>query len=222
MASNIIYPSEETPPERHSDDFDKWADYHATVFGLGESGHAMTLSWRNLANKIGWTIPELIEATEWIAVNHPPKFPSEHLDAVTNRIRRQRLVFVPRSDNPTIPSYPDCTDCNNTGRVIVPHIRRVRDGQWLTGDEMAVLCECKLGVWFFNRQGDGHAWITLSEYEAVNPSWAEQMKKRQEENAERHRLDIAEGRHKPDPAFQEVIQRILSRYQTERQPGEEG
>jgi hypothetical protein len=67
--------------------FTEWARRHCTVFGLLDAKQvAMVASWQPTFDLLGWTAAELHEATTWLAANAPPRFPSEHLPALRQRV----------------------------------------------------------------------------------------------------------------------------------------
>ena len=204
--------------------FGEWVKHHATVFGLHAEADVMTLlSWEPLFVAAGYTSGDLHAATDWLAVNAPPKFRTEHLGAIQSRIRDTRAVAYRAEMNAGGEDRGTCTLCGGTGRVVVPHVAGVRDGQWVPIDAarggasyytMAVLCRCALGAWVLAHNEEhlrervpGKRLVTLGEYEQRNPRWRVQREQRRREQRERAAL----GRP-PAPDLAAVVARLRAWY----------
>jgi hypothetical protein len=80
--------------------FQDWAKRHCTLFGLLEpKWMAMVASWQETFDLCGWTAEELHAATTWLAAHAPPRFPSEHLPALQDRVREVREETVREKRN---------------------------------------------------------------------------------------------------------------------------
>jgi len=169
-------------------EWDKWLNYHATIFALRDrEGLAMLESWRKVFEGARYTGLELEEATDWLAGHEPPRYRSDHLPALHRRILQTRAVHYRRPE-----VEPDtkgtCTVCGGTGLVNVPHPRGIAQGYWVPiklarGSETTlytatVLCTCALGRWMAQRGNPDKPQMRLEEYEKLNPDWLEQREAR--------------------------------------------
>lgn len=74
-----------------STSFDEWARRHQVLFGLNSDENiAMVLAWEDIFEAAGVSLPELDDATQYMATQAAPRFPSDHLPAIQQRIREQR------------------------------------------------------------------------------------------------------------------------------------
>lgn len=205
-----------------------WCEYHATLFGLrADSDADMLLEWSRLFSQQGYGAGDLRAASEWIAMNDPPKTRPEHLALLTRRLREQRAASAPMPDDDP---RGQCSLCGGTGRVTVPMVRGVHSDQGNTPrvDDRytcAVLCRCKLGQWFTDKQGGGFdklgrpkrpAPMTIDQYEQLVPDWRERLKAR--DAAARASLraqraaEEADRRHGPLPgAVAAVLRKAVAR-----------
>lgn len=205
--------------------FAAWAEKHCTVFGMFDPKHVqMVASWQPLFDAAGYASADLDEATQWLALHAPPKFPNEHLDAIRRRLMETRAVK--RRGGQEDADRGDCGLCGGAGRVIVPHRGGVENGQWKpqAGSARphhyteAVACHCsrgRFGNWTApDRTGRAKVvtMLTLAEYERINPLWRRQMAARDREFAELGRLT----------EMSPVIRAVLNRHLRQtRQPGED-
>lgn len=169
--------------------FTEWAEWHATLFGLTSDQDAkMLTAWTALFRQQGYTVPELVEATRWLAENEPPRYRSDHLDGLQRRLKllrdQERKLWLDQS--PPEDPRGRCVLCRGTGRVSVPTARALRRGQWGT---CLVVCSCPLGKWYVER--NQHHEQTLIDYEREVPGWREILREhdeglKQEANARSH------------------------------------
>ena len=157
--------------------WDVWMQRHATIFGLTSDQDAgMLVEWARLFDSVGFSPEEMAQATDWLALNAPPKYRTEHLAALQSRVRTARAEQQKR-DQPEQPAK-GCRLCDESGRVIVPSRVALRQGQ--VGGTEAVFCGCRLGMWFREqardylreRQRPGEP-TTLVAYEQDVPDWPE-------------------------------------------------
>lgn len=211
----------------------EWVTRHATLFGMGSDADVKTLlSWEDVFTAAEYTVAELKAATDWLAAN-PAAFGSvearyagkaaAHLEAIQARIRETRAV-VYRAESVTETDYGRCVLCGGTGRVIVPHVRGVKAGQWVpiaaarggaSYYTMAVLCSCVRGEWVRSRNAQhvaekldpkGLSVLTLARYEQMNPNWQVQMEQRKREQLAAAALRPA------SPEFAAVVDRLRKQY----------
>lgn len=202
--------------------FSDWLKHHCTVFSIYDPERIETVaSWQPLFDAAGYTAAELTTATDWLAMNASPKYPSDHLGAIRSRLTDQRALDYRRAED----AYPSqCVLCGGTGRLVVPHLAGVRDGQWLplrltriraTYYTCAVRCSCARGRFGkFDGQRGGVTLLSIEEYERRNPGWRKQLVRREQE--QRAQADLAPV----DSAWQKTVQGIMDRYGI-RQPGED-
>lgn len=148
-------------------DYEDWARHHALVFSLTTAEDAkMLLAWGDLFAASNFSPDELTQATDWLAMNSPPRFRTEHLKALQDRVRqsRQRTIINPPEDD-----RGSCTLCFGAGLIPVPNPKSLDTGNWTT---QAVACGCALGHWF--AQHGNHR--TLSDYERQCPQWRTDVK----------------------------------------------
>src|SRR5262249_33508165 len=118
--------------------FAAWAERHSRTFGLTDSEKPTLQSWEPLFETVGATSEDLQEATSYLAVNQQCFTNSEtrflgklpmHLALLQCRIREQRAIQEKKSLSESS-MMGTCLTCGNTGRVIVPRLQSVKDGQW--------------------------------------------------------------------------------------------
>lgn len=184
------------------DEYDAWAQRHATAFGwTGEADLKMLAAWYEV---LGPENPDdLHEATNRILRTDYPSFARDHLKAILAQIRllkAERALVGSR-----VASEGDrgsCAKCGGSGRVIVPHPRSVVDGEWVPlaltrgGAQYysaCVCCSCGLGRWYHEHgslrvEGRERRMMTLEEYEQINPRWPIHLGVRQAETRDVARL----------------------------------
>lgn len=155
------------------EEWTRWAERHGGLFGLIEDKDAgMLLELCEHFARQGHTPAELTEATEWLALNAPPRFRTEHLAALQERLREQRRRAGLRR-----PAAEDdrgaCVDCRGTALVSVPTLK-APPGSCVT---MAVVCGCPLGRSFRQRNPN---WLTLAQYELARPDWRREVREQAE------------------------------------------
>ncbi len=134
-----------------------WESYYATFFGFrGDEDLAMLTAWTDHFAKAGYTIAELLEATDDVATR-PPKYRADHyqmLQEAVSTLRALRCRAEPEEED----RFPPCLMCGGTGMVVVPHPRNANY-------TCAVKCGCSRGI---NLRND---MMTLSDYERSHPGW---------------------------------------------------
>ncbi len=167
------------------DTYEGWVEYHATVFCIrGDADTGMLLEWANIFRRAGYDVAELVAASGTLALN-PPDYRDKHLARLQQLMREARSGAAKRRDAAAEDRFGTCTDCGNSGRVVVPH-PRIWDGlAWAT---LAVTCHCRLGHVFedqyrayFNARRDGLGFLTYLEYTKRFPSWKDEWDRRKEE-----------------------------------------
>lgn len=181
------------------DGFKQWASQHCTAFGFGEAQWPTVATWERYFDLAGFTASQLSEATGWLLLHSPPRFVGDHPAALAQRVRSQRAVTL---EKPEDDDRPRCVKCNGSGMLIVPHMLGVLGGQWV-GVKVAwsgsvqfytccIRCDCNRGRFLncVNRQGQ--SLMPLEDYAPHNPSWHEQMRRRDRELAEQAALTKTE------------------------------
>lgn len=186
-----------------------WIDRHAAIFALTtEQDARMLMEWCGLFAAAGWTPAELTEATDWIALHSPPRFRSEHLAALQERVRGRRQGRPPADEAPD--EMGRCTLCHGAGLVSVPSPKALALDRWGT---MAVACHCALGLWFSSHGGH----LALNVYEVSFPDWRERVRQHTELLTRRTRTSAATKA--VDDALGEIERRVRL---WKREPGEDG
>lgn len=195
--------------------FEQWAGKHCQTFGLLDpSEFAMVLSWRvPLCDLSGYSVDELESATAWMAAKAAPKFRTDHLRLIQERVSSARLAASAAEARKRIEASGGedkgrCSLCGNSGFAIVPHIDLVRDGTWVRPwNTMALPCKCGVGRHIVatdsaaeakrvatenekGRAGKSTQRMTLAAYEFVNPLWQGQM---DDQKRQRDAIDAAES-----------------------------
>lgn len=167
-------------------DWISWVTNHTKTFGFHQKSVDMVNRWQHGLSK--YTAEELDKATDEISFN-PPRFPEDHLSAIHAAVRDMRAVDYKAETNNQEPDHGNCTDCNGSGVVIVPHSSGMVDGEWRpvrmtrtrgTYYTMGVSCECALGRYKADRlgkykNGEPRRRMQLRVYEANFPNWREAM-----------------------------------------------
>src|SRR5260370_12176398 len=110
------------------DDFKRWARNHALIFGFTPEQELTVLSWRDIFVAKAYTMDELRAATNALA-SRPPVYAGMHLAAIHDAIQSMRAVDYHKEAQLTLRS--ECSLCGNSGRVTVPHIKGIKDGEWM-------------------------------------------------------------------------------------------
>jgi hypothetical protein len=177
----------------------------------------MIAEWAIDFRRWGYTPAELDEATSWLATHQPPRYRSEHLPGLIERVRSRREK---QSQAPPEDARGECALCGGCGRVIVP--RPGCDpcgGRWYT---QAVLCRCPLGRWYGDRLA-ARCQLTLDAYEREVPHWrglAEEhdryLRSLAAHDATARRLDRP-GDRGAEERIGELAERLLARYRAQGQ-----
>jgi hypothetical protein len=161
-------------------DWEKWVAHHSTLFDLrGVSDMDLIALWQELL--AGYTLAEMIEASNWLALNESAAYRTRHADLLGQRIRSVRAdSFRRRRALQDAECEAICCEiCRDDGLVTVPHLRAVVDGEWQRPFyTMAVGCVCQRGrraldrMWSAAQQGD-KTWrmLALEVYEASVAGW---------------------------------------------------
>lgn len=217
--------------------FTDWAMKHCQTFGLlDEREVAMVLSWREPLCEIGgYTLTELFDATAQMAARTAPKFRSDHLRMIQERIMNVRLAIAAKESQERLEdaSREDrgvCAACFSSGFMFVPHPAAILNGVWIRPwYEMAVLCRCALGRHISMNEvtADSRAMAeadekrkprpkararqTIEAYERINPLWEGQMQERAKQHAALHKA-TEQARHADTQRgpLSDVIKRVLS------------
>lgn len=187
--------------------FDRWAERHATVFGLTDDEMHSLLAWENLFVACGYAAGDLASATDLIASQpsrigaaagrgaHPGKV-ALHLGAIHAACREVKAVAYRRQTDDHERDRGVCVTCGGTGQVVVPHLSGVVQGQWrpvkvargmATYYTQAVACVCPLGRWVNGHKPAEKSLPSLEWYDGKNPSWKVQLARRDRELSERSR-----------------------------------
>lgn len=176
------------------DDYDRWVTYHSTLFGFEKDRDlAMLDAWGSLFRGAGYKPAELFEASNQLALNAPPKWRSEHLAAIQDRIKARRIEAMAAAAKEEL-SWPSCEICGGCGMAIVPLLRFVQDGKWISWQTCAVFCRCVRGQREFGHcQAAKKRTLTLAEYESRNPDWFVQVE-------ERRQMELAQAKARDQTA----------------------
>lgn len=166
--------------------WNKWAARHAATFGLTSDGDAvMFAAWREVFSRAGYAIEELHEATDFISVTNPPRWRNEHLAAINRRINeRRRAMMLHNQAQAEREGAEAHALCDGTGRVYVPHLSCVIDGNWThPWYTTTVLCTCQRGTRIRESfvKPDGtilHSAMGIEQYTLLNGDWRKQMSDR--------------------------------------------
>lgn len=151
-----------------------WIDKHAAMFGFGLAGEGkagtqemdMLAEWTHLFHKDGHTPQDAYEASQRLALGSPPKYRSEHLNALLASLRNGKRP--PRGDQPEAPAARACELCDDSGLACgLPSRHCVLRGR--RGYE-TVCCQCARGQQrrvALSELRPPH----LSEYEYDLPDW---------------------------------------------------
>lgn len=192
-----------------ADWFDQWAARHGTTFGISSDADAATMrTWKRVFEASDYTVAELNAATDTIAVQSQriagasARFLGKmmaHLEAIRSCIAEARTIDYRRDVDHQREDRGTCNLCGGTGRVVVPHLDCIANGQWVpvrvtrrpVGSlyTCAVLCSCDLGHWFGDRSEvqrgtlKGSRMLSIYDYAKRNPMWRNQLQQRQMEQA---------------------------------------
>ncbi len=195
-----------------------WISKHAAIFGMSQEGQLLTLKeWARLFDRQGYTPREMIEASEWVAMNSEVRFREELLPKLRNRARDARLIASrPRLADPPPEDFnvPRCPGCKGEGLVKVPHYEKMMHhlyaGRYWYDQDVA--CTCSLGQWYRkSRAGTIFHLMSIDEYESRYPSWREDAEQhRQEEEAFQLAMHLARN---DDSSFGALVQRLVAKAQ---------
>lgn len=210
-----------------SDWYAAWAEHHCTVFGMTTEADLKTvLSWEPILCVAG-DQESLADATEWLATNlsvlNEYRFIGRlpgHLASVQRALREVMAVTPPASLDDE--KFGVCAICNSTGRVLVPRLESVRNGEWRpiasrvgrpTYQSYLVACSCKLGTWWAGNRTPitGKSYLTLDDYTARNPRWRIQVERRAEEARQQSKL--------AGPVeWQKAVDSLVAKFSIEERP----
>lgn len=168
-----------------------WSIYHAKAFGLrSQQDLEMVDVWTKAFERAGYTVAELIDATNWMLTESAPRFREQHLDMIQKRIASQRSSAHRESVLSAMRGEEQsrCINCDNVGLVVVPHPAFYVDGRWSTPwPTAAVTCLCMKGEKSKRDAEERKApMMTLAAYEVSHPDWQEQMRERENTRAALH------------------------------------
>lgn len=160
----------------------EWAAYHARLFGLGDAQSLETVRhWLPVLERFGYRPDELREASDWLVVHAAPRYWTEAPAALAKRIRDVRARSLSTGSDSDAVSR--CQDCAGSGLLVVPDLRVVCDGEWLTERTYAIRCHCARGrSGNSTRPSDGRLQLGYDDYARANPRWREQMARKMQEN----------------------------------------
>jgi hypothetical protein len=177
--------------------FQKWSEDYCLTFGLDRPQDLqMVTRWREFFENSGFTIEELYAARAIVGAN-PPKWRSEHLDAINRGVRENRLarIAAQRKIEDEKEDADKCQTCKGTGWAIVPHPSTLEDFQWQPGRmgvyyTAAVTCSCSKGMRYHDEALRGAVEqderkrvkipMTLAEFEKRCIGWQGQLERRSE------------------------------------------
>lgn len=163
-------------------EFEQWASQHTSLFRfVKQEDRAMVRMWLPIFVSHGYTLAELIYATE-VMTRNPPKYPSDHLKCIRGIIGafRKKLSDEEQSAWDAIDQFETCKDCQNTGWASVPHLRFVSSGSWdcypgaFYKPTQVVTCSCKMGRRIDATHIGKPRPMALEQYEERNPDWRHQ------------------------------------------------
>jgi hypothetical protein len=174
--------------------YEAWGESYSGIFGLTNPGDLlMVAAWEDVFDYAGYTLSELEAAKKSLATHGGVIKREEHLDAIQRWIREQRQEALAREQKAE-ERYDrgTCIHCGNTGWVIVPHPKQIRDGQWLGTATATVTCSCWMGQRIDKTyrgpreekpkdMRDLPLPMTLAFYQEHNPGWFQQMQAHEQE-----------------------------------------
>ena len=164
-------------------EFAEWVVQHARTFGmLNPEEKQMVQGWQPSFMSMGYTIAELLYATEEMA-RKPPKYRADHLKSIHAIIGRLRNAAADqcRSTWDAIDAFETCEHCEGCGWVPVPHLRYVVDGEWIRYQragfkpDCVVTCSCGTGQRIASTHSGTKRPMSLGQYEERNLKWAKHM-----------------------------------------------
>lgn len=162
-----------------------WVETHSRIFGLqSEADISMLVEWTHLFSSAGFSPEELDAASRWVAINAPPKFRTDHLQALLLRARAVRAREL--TNGSTEDSAPSCGLCGGSGMVSVPNPKAIARGRFTL---CSVLCSCpKANQLRFAREAraarDDVELVrqqTIDQYEDEVPNWRAIMEQHRQE-----------------------------------------
>lgn len=215
----------------------QWVEFHRAAFGLYAGFADSGAAWWAIFDSLKATRDELVAATRSMQLDGSlvPKRgerggyeegqEAAHLRAVQTLVGQQRDQARRREAERDAPGGGwECSLCQNSGFVRVPHHRWVKDGKWqpythIEGEPLyhseSVHCRCHYGdltyaavVKRYEKQGRSlpQAMPTLSTYEArVLAHWREEINRVEREK--RARRDAEQG---PRPKFTTIREYLQS------------
>lgn len=173
-----------------------WVVRYAETFGISEERDVKTLlSWHAA---LGATELELNTALDTLA-RQPDRLTQSggrylaggrmlaHLHALHAAVRDFRAIDARPGAVVKDDGMGTCDRCLSTGWVVVPHLKCVKDGEWvpaMVGGKpvtytVAVVCNCALGRWVRDRQTGDHRSLGIEAYQHQNPDWRRQLRDRE-------------------------------------------
>jgi len=210
--------------------FESWKVFHREMFAFSrEEDELMFACWREAFADQRFTLAELRSATKHLAQN-PPKWRDGHLREIQNFIRQnrsesRRIAYTEALDRS---KEEECPDCNLSGWVEVPHLKRIKGDRWDSAFAVlvtaVVVCECSRGRQIYQdfcerAEGNNRAKIPLrlSSYTVENPNWDQQLKYKQEYDRRRiaaHKATAqADGTYRP-LNFDQLLRRLKHHHDT--------
>lgn len=168
------------------DTYEDWEDFHVRVFGItSEPMREMVSDISGIFMREGFTPKELFAASDFLAINCPPKFPGDHLSGLSEFLRNARRKAHVATPSAHVESH--CTLCAGGGVTAVPMLAGMvtaggfqipNDGAWRT---VAVLCHCHVGRRLaLNSRQNEKVMRTLEDYAREVPDWRQRMKEHDE------------------------------------------
>lgn len=169
------------------DDYNRWANYHAALFGFTtETDAAMFEAWFYAFNLACYSAAELMEVSNWMATTDQKPAPGlnlreRHLLAIRQRVTALRLQFrQAQQEGGSRDDWSACSTCSGKGLVVVPNPRSIVDDLWVNSRTCAVACACTAGERLYqsnvaSAQKDRRHRppLRLTDYEVRFPGWRE-------------------------------------------------
>lgn len=164
--------------------FHDWVAIHCERFGLDRPAErAMVQSWQPAFAAAGFTLEDLMSATDYMTTRAAPRFRTDHLALIQQHVSERRRVIVREAEEFDRGfDAAECDLCRNCGWVIVPHPRYVVEGKWQAPfPTCAVVCSCSRGRHYHEAdqadyeakraKGRRQPSLTLETYARKFPDW---------------------------------------------------
>lgn len=174
-------------------EYNAWTQHHSRVLGIADPINELTFqAWRKFFEVLDCGADDLEAASNHLGASGSSARPAEQLASITRFLRDRISIEYKREAEQHEQERGDCVKCRGIGRVIVPHVAGLKDGEWRpvqkarsasTYYTMAVLCDCALGRWMRQKYDAEKCPMFIETYSLQNPRWPQQLRQRSLEYA---------------------------------------